>query len=107
MSYAAFAPTAPHVDGGRETSINWEDSPAALKLPAHLCQGGIARVSRHKIEDTFAKMREGSGMKLERREDPMNPSNIFHGNIVYEVGKAREREFASVIALLVESVEEC
>lgn len=104
---AFYEPSAPRSeDGGREISVNWEDDEHAVGFTLRSSTGvhGAARVELAEVENNLARVRES--VIFERRTSELEPSNAYHGNIVYlkTVTKVRLKQIANVIALASEFI---
>jgi len=90
LCYEGFQPEDPakqgkehqRDDGMLELSVNWEDDANAVSFTFSLGLAGygIARLRKEKVEIQLAAYREL--VKYERKRDPKNPKNHYHGNVI-------------------------
>ena len=102
----AFAPDSrtaeQRTDGGKETSVNWEDDSQAEKLTLsdkNKAGYGAARIATADIAQTSnTVVAVATPLLCERKRLPENP---YHGNIVFsaKVGKRMEMMLAASLAL--------
>lgn len=106
-----FEPSArtglPH-ECWREASINWEDDEKAVDFTRRqrnakglLHQHGVGRLSVTDIELCRSLIRVAERLGLERRADPDQPENPYHGNLLLdpEVPIAFQRQLAGALGL--------
>jgi hypothetical protein len=91
------------VDGGIETSINWEDDEDAIAelRKSNAAQHGVARLRCEHIEIVD----RSRGLLLAERKDS-GDGNPYHGNIVFAgtLAPRRQRELAAALALFAERI---
>ena len=89
-------------DGGKETSVNWEDKPEVEKFTLadkHNAQHGAARLATTAILHVSSTV-PGISMPLNCERQRL-PKNDYHGNIVYsaKVNSKVEKMLAAALAL--------
>lgn len=100
-------PGLPHA-GWREASVNWEDDDQAVAFTKKqrnekglLYQHGVGRLLVSDLERCRALMPVADRLKFERRLDPEQPGNRYHGNLLIdpEVPLAFQRLVAGALGL--------
>lgn len=78
-------------EGWREASINWEDDAEAVPFTRTqknakglLHQHGVGRLSVADIERCRSLMPASDRLRFERRPDPEQPENRYHGNLLVD-----------------------
>lgn len=97
-------------EGWREVSINWEDDAEAVEFTRRqrsargmpLNQHGVGRLAVADMEQCRALIRMTDSFTYERRADPEQPDNRYHGNLLLapEVPPAFQRQLAGALGLL-------
>ena len=97
-------------EGWREVSINWEDDAQAVEFTRRqrstkgmpLNQHGVGRLAVSDIEQCRMLIRVTETFAYERRADPEQPENRYHGNLLLapEVPVAFQRALAGALGVL-------
>ncbi len=97
-------------EGWREVSINWEDDAEAMEFTRRqkstkglpLNQNGVGRLSVAEIAQYRTMARITGTVAYERRTDPEQPDNRYHGNLLLAPGvpTAFQRQLAAALGLL-------
>jgi hypothetical protein len=96
-------------EGWREVSVNWEDDESAedftrnqKNAKGRLHQHGVGRLAVADIERCAALIRLPDRLVYERRPDPDQPGNPYHGNLLLDpsVPLQFQRQLAGALGLV-------
>lgn len=104
VSTPAFIPDyrEHRIDGAYETSINWKDDEDAIPFAMtkrEQSRFGLAILERSVLDAEKARTSLPKALDYERKIDPDDPANKYHGNIIFVGEKRYINMIAAALAL--------